>query len=128
MKYLKANGGVGLVPDPGMAGAYLMMKQGKSVSVTWEEALRHELPFILGAHEERSQGVEAALEAKIDALEEAHREHLRIHEDSDRKRSTLVRIARTVAIQNRELRVLLGLGHESCPVYDYEPPEGSEDV
>ena len=57
MKYLKANGGVGLVPDPGMAGAYLMVKQGKDVSVTWEEALRHELPFILGAHMEQSQGV-----------------------------------------------------------------------
>mmetsp|Transcript_25044 Transcript_25044/g.66005 ORF Transcript_25044/g.66005 Transcript_25044/m.66005 type:complete len:223 (+) Transcript_25044:147-815(+) len=48
LRHLKVNGGVLSVPRPSIIGAYCAMRHGRLVSITWEEALRHEIPFIFG--------------------------------------------------------------------------------
>ena len=61
LKHLKANGGVGLAPHPSMIGAYCMRGHGGRVSVTWEEALRHDLPFMFGEEATRTRAMEETM-------------------------------------------------------------------
>eukprot|EP00966_Prymnesium_polylepis_P286479 6617860-Prymnesium_polylepis.1 len=50
LEWLKEQGGVGMIADPHMIGAFLgRSATGEEERWSWVEALRFELPFILGA-------------------------------------------------------------------------------
>jgi hypothetical protein len=103
LKYLKSHGGVGLVPHPREIGAYSMMRQGRHVSVSWEEALRHELPFILQNLVEHSREVREAAEAQIDVQKEAINELKQLFEQSQERNLSLLAGMEALSRANKRL-------------------------
>ena len=94
LKFLKVNrGDIGLVPDVGGPGAYrILSATGSPESLTWEQALRHQLPFILADFAELTRNAEVALEAKIDAYVICVQELERIQEQSSKRLDLVIKV------------------------------------
>ena len=102
--HLKMVGGVGLACHPRGTSAFCRMSATGLVGVTWEDALRHELPFILrGLAQRIADGVPTAkssfriecLETKLEAHEHTVR-HLKglLEQTLDREQNELAEMER----------------------------------
>ena len=111
LKFLNLNGGdIGLAPDVQGAGAFCVRSAtGSPTSLTWEQALRHQLPFILRDFAELTWNAETALEAKIDAYQSCVQELEHIVETSRTRHLQMLDAMGSLIKQNGEMRKALGL-------------------
>ena len=108
LRNLKVNGGVGLVAHPRITGAYCAMGHGRLVSATWEEALRHDIPFIFGAEATRSRAMEDAIKEGNAALQELKEAALEQHAHDQSRMDDYAVMMSILTRENREMRHALG--------------------
>jgi hypothetical protein len=124
LRHLKANGGVGLAHHSREEGTYAVMRHGSLVSLSWEEALRHDIPFMFGEEATRSRGMEEAIKEGLDATKELQEAAKELQEESQRRISVLLESMKAMEEENRFLQSILRRRH----VWDEGGAGGSADA
>jgi hypothetical protein len=108
LRHLKANGGVALAHHSREEGTYTVMRHGSLVSMSWEEALRHDIPFMFGEEATRSRGMEEAIKEGLDATKELQEAAKELQEESQRRISIMQECMKAMGEENRLLHEQLG--------------------
>ena len=99
---------MGLAHHSREEGTYTGMHHGSLVSMPWEEALRHDIPFMFGEEATRSRGMEEAIKEGLDATKELQEVAKELQEASQRRISTLLESMKAMGEENRLLHEQLG--------------------